>query len=178
MAKFRNIIGKVGRPANLREAMDEYRAEHGRHASRAIADRFGVSQRTAQHWLKGDQRPGGKAGTAPAREAERKITQSVDRNRAAARHFRAAQTIHVGTVHLRASSKSGPHNVGDLRVTPDMRAELDRAADLIERGELDAADRAMQGVILTGWFGVPHVGGRKADQSMGVDSYDDMFDLS
>lgn len=178
MAKFWNIIGKVGKPASVREAMDDYRAEHGRHASRALADRFGVSQRTAQRWLKGEQRPGGKAGTAPAREAERKITRSVNRPRAAARHIRGAQTIHVGTVYLRASSKSGPRNVGDLRVTPDMRAELDRVADLIEAGDLDAADRAMQGVILTGYFRTSNVGGRKADQNMGVDSYDDMFDFS
>lgn len=178
MGKFRELVSKVGKPANVREAMDEYRAEHGRHASRAIADRFGVSQRTAQRWLKGTQRPGGRASTRKARELEQRITQAVDRPRAAARHIREAQTIHVGKVYLRASSKSGPRNVGDLRVTPDMRAELDRVADLIEAGNLDAADLAMQGVILTGYFRTANVGGRKADQDMGVDSYDDMFDLS
>lgn len=178
MAKFRQVVSKIGRPATLREAMDEYRAEHGRHASRVLADRFGVSQRTAQRWLKGEQRPGGKSGTARAAEAEQRITRAVDRNRSAARHVRGAQTVHVGTVFLRVSKDYGPRNVGDLRVTPDMRAELDRVADLIEAGELDAADRAMQGVILTGYFGKGNVGSRMAHESMGIDDYGDLFDFS
>lgn len=178
MAKFRNIISKVGKPANLREAMDEIRAERGRGARKWLADKFGVKPDTAGRWLSGKQRPGGRASTRKAREMEQRITRSVNRPRAAARHIREAQTIHVGKIHLKASSKSGPRNVGDLRVTPDMRAQLDRVADLIEAGDLDAADRAMQGVILTGWFRTANVGRRKADQDMGVDSYDDMFDLS
>ena len=48
--KFKSMISQLGRPLTVAEALT------GRD-SKWIADKFGVSRRTAQRWKKGTQQP-------------------------------------------------------------------------------------------------------------------------
>lgn len=52
----RAVLRQLGRASTPQQALQSLRANDGRGTSRYVADRFGVSVRTAQRWLAGTQR--------------------------------------------------------------------------------------------------------------------------
>lgn len=170
---FRELIDKTGRPGDWREAMTEIRADHGRGASRWLADQFDVSMRTAQRWLKGEQHPGGREGTRPGAGGEQKVIRAVDTSKSAARHLRTATRIEIPEMDMTTSAGTGKRKPGGYPVTGPVQSRLDRIADAVERGDTAGAEKMFSDLTLELYFGKGNVGGRHKQSDMGVAGYGD-----
>lgn len=126
-----DIYSDISHPVTPQEAAQSYRATHGRGASRHIAVEFGVSQRTAQRWLAGTQRP---------RNAEPLMAAAARDNapQVRANVFRNASGVNVGTVQVleKSPGKRSARNVGTVF------CDLSSVADALDAGasQQQAAD--------------------------------------
>jgi hypothetical protein len=124
-------------PADL---LNTYRERYGRHASREIARRYGVSQRTAQRALRGETRNPKFMRTERAR---------ADTAAAAVRGIHVA---HAGTVEVAyANRDEGSRSIGDVFLDP---ADLDEVADWLASEDWDEAGNALDAVILDQYGGL------------------------
>ena len=165
--KFMDAVkSRIGRPDSDREALGALREEHGRHTSRYLADRLGVSVRQAQRYLRGDIR-------RVSSERSTLIRGAVDNNRLAAQRIRNARIVSVGKVSAVSKSKgtsTGSRSIGVLTIDATMRQELDRAAADLEAGNVREAEEAISAAILGG-YGVAKGGNR--DSARGAIEIDD-----
>ncbi|MFI5497355.1 hypothetical protein [Actinoplanes sp. NPDC051859] len=144
---FRDVIReKLGAAGTVSEAIGSFRAAHGRRASRELADKFGVSMRTAQKWLKGDQ--------APASTRSEQVRRGAEHGRLAADSLRNAQALTIGDIEVEYDGKpQGKRKVGTVHVDGNLRTALDEVADLIEMGSLDEAEQLYSDAILGAYSG-------------------------
>jgi hypothetical protein len=138
--KFRSLISQIGRPVDATEALT------GR-TSRWIADKFGVSMRTAQRWKRGTQQPTDRGGRRS------KVMQSADRKKVAARAIREARAVNVGRVGVeadtgRVGARTGTRNVGLVQLDDSARARMEEAAEALEHGDTDRAEELMSDALL------------------------------
>jgi hypothetical protein len=160
--KFSSVISSIGKPVNVSESLIN-------RSSKWVADHFGVHLRTAQKWKAGSQQPGKRTGGP---EKVMKSANADTRRDVAAKAFRDARTVHVGQVTVQGSGdkKATKRRINkDWNVTPAMRAHLDRAADYIEAGDMTAAEREMNAVVMDRYAGEAARGGR--DGSGGISSW-------
>lgn len=170
---FRELMDKSGKPVDWRDAMTEIRADHGRGASRWLADQFDVSMRTAQRWLKGEQHPGGREGTRGGKSAEQRMIGAVDTNRSAARYLRTATRIEIPEMDMTTSAGTGKRKPGGYPVTGAVQSRLNGIADAMERGDAAGAEKMFSDLTLELYFGKGNVGGRHKQSDMGVAGYGD-----
>lgn len=166
MQSFDEFVQRIGEPGDWHEAADEIKSQHGRGASRWLADRLGVSLRQAQRYLKGDVR-------VPPATRQASIVEGVDRSKAAARHIRTATRLSIGSIEMATSSGTTKRNVGDMPVTPGMRGNLNAAADALEAGDVDQAGALFGSAVLDSYFSKGNAGGRHKQNDMGVTGYGD-----
>jgi hypothetical protein len=138
--KFRSMISQVGKPVNATEALT------GR-TSRWIADKFGVSMRTAQRWRKGTQQPTERG------DRRTKVMQSADRRKVAARVVRETRTIIAGRVGVksdtgRQAAREGTRNVGLVELDEQAQERMQEAADALDAGDTERAEELMSDAIL------------------------------
>jgi hypothetical protein len=138
--KFRSMISQVGKPVDATEALE------GR-SSRWVANRFGVSMRTAQRWRKGTQEPS-------AREGRRdQVMASASRAKVAANAIRNARAVSAGKVGVksdtgRAGARTGTRNVGFVELDSGARERMDEAADMLDAGDYEGAQQLMSDAVL------------------------------
>lgn len=130
-------------------AMTAVRTEHGRGASRWLASRAGVSQRTAQRWMAGTQKPG-----KAAHQAVQQIRHGQQR-RAAGERLRQITTVDVGEVAVDAGT--GDDASPDGYRKPSGRLDIGSAMDLIaatyERGDDSEAERLFGVAVIAAYGG-------------------------
>jgi hypothetical protein len=135
------MISQLGKPTTISEALT------GR-SSKWIADKFGVSRRTAQRWLKGTQQP------KPDRRAA--VLKSVDakqRRKIAAEAIREARAVNAGRVAVkadtgRAAAREGTRNVGLVQLDSTAQARMGEAARALESGQLGRAEELFSNAVL------------------------------
>lgn len=148
--EFRDLIAELGRTRDTGIALAAIRAEHGRGASRWIAETFGVHRRTAQKYLKGDLNPG-RAGSA--RRAA--IIAGASPAFIAAQRLRRARRLIVGDVKVRYGERDeGSRTIGNLDVDDELAEKLTETADLLEEGDLEGAEDALSTGILDSYGGL------------------------
>lgn len=142
--EFRELIAEIGRTRDPRIALDAIRAEHGRGTSRWIANTFGVNPRTARKYLAGEINPG-RAGS----QRRQAVLASASPAFVAAQRLRRARRLVVGSVRVRYLDRDeGSREVGTLSVDSDLADKLNEVADLLEEGDMEAAEDALSGAIL------------------------------
>jgi hypothetical protein len=139
---FREVVTGLARTATVHHAQAAIRAEHGRHATRFIAEQAGVSPRTARRWM----------SSAPPAGRVTVIAALVPGEAVAAQRIRAASSVSVGTVDVAYDDDDqGPRTIGELDVDSYMASELDHAAAALEEGRWDAAEDAFSAAIIGGY---------------------------
>lgn len=138
--KFRSMISQIGKPVNTAEALA------GR-SSRWIANKFGVSMRTAQRWRKGTQQPTERG------DRREKVMKSADRRKVAAQALREARAVNVGKVGVesdtgRVSARTGTRNVGIVQLDDRARERMEEAADALDAGDVERAEKLVSDAIL------------------------------
>lgn len=160
--KFQAAISSIGKPVNVAEALVN-------RSSKWVAKHFGVSVRTAQRWKAGTQQPGKRAG-GPG--AVTKTANAETRRKVAANALRTGSTVHIGSVKVRGSGdkKATTRKINKAwSVTPAMRERMNKAADALERGDMQAAEREMNAAVMGRYAGESQAGGR--DTSGGIASW-------
>lgn len=144
--------GEVLRSMGTREDIfDEYRERYGRHASREIARRYGVSQRTVQRAMRGETRH-------PKFAESEKF--KADR---AARAVRRIHVAHAGHVAVSYSGRDeGTRDIGDVQFGP---GDLDDVIEALDRGDFDDAGDALDAAILDVYGGLGN--------ALTIDEYED-----
>ena len=151
--KFRSVISNIGKPVNASEALLN-------RTSKWVAEHFGVSRRTAQRWKAGSQQPGKRVG------GPEQVMGSADaetRRNVTAKAFREARTLHIGAVQVQGSGDRKPTTRRinkDWSVTPEMREHMNRAADHLEAGNVEAAEQEMNAAVMNRYAGEAERGGR------------------
>lgn len=168
---FKDAMDSHGRARDWRDAVEAIKAAmtaRGQ-ASRYLADRYGVSRRTAQKWLKGDQAPAVRGGTRGKVQGDRNASLKI-----AADKMRNARGLAVGKVQVIDKSKGNPagnRNVGVVAVDPQMRQELATAAELLEAGMVEQAQQIVSDAIMGG-YGQARGGNREtARGALEIDDY-------
>jgi hypothetical protein len=138
--KFRSLISQIGKPVNASEAVA------GR-SSRWIADKFGVSMRTAQRWKAGTQQPSERG------DRRDKVMKSADRHKVAAQALRDARAVNAGKVGVasdtgRMSARKGQRNLGVVQLDETAQDRMNEAADLLDAGDVEGAERLVSQAIL------------------------------
>lgn len=160
--KFRSVISSIGKPVNPREALSN-------RTSAWVARHFGVSRRTAQRWKAGSQQPTERA------DRRGRVMDSADsgtRRKVAADALRSARTLHIGAVTVKGSGdkRDTTRRINkDWQVTPEMRERMDRAAEYLEAGNVEAAEDEMNAAVMNRYAGEEARGGR--DSSGGIASW-------
>jgi hypothetical protein len=137
------MISQVGKPVSTAEALA------GR-SSRWVANKFGVSMRTAQRWRRGQQQPSTRDGRRDL------VMKSADRRKVAAHVIRQAHAVNAGRVGVksdtgRAGARTGTRNVGLVQLDSAAQARMQEAADALEEGDLErAGDLFSDAVLNTG----------------------------
>lgn len=139
--KFPRIISQIGKPQNAAEAVVN-------RSTKWIAQHFGVSRRTAQRWKAGTQQPTDRGGR---RESVIKSANKETRQANAANALRNAQAINAGRVGVvdKSGGKKSKRNLGVVQLDPAARALMQQAAEQLEAGNEDEAERLMSQAILT-----------------------------
>lgn len=173
MISFEGLMRETGRPGDWKDAMADIRAQQGKGASRWVSEKFGVSMRTAQRWLKSEQTPGGRPGTTPAKAAERRVIGAVDPLKGAARNLRTATRIELPEIDIRFSKGVGKRKPDmSVPVTGGIRTRLDRIADLIDRGNLSKAEEDFGKLALDIYFTKGKAtDGRHIQSDMSIEAY-------
>lgn len=140
------LQGLAGRPS-VQDSLGGFREQYGRHASREIAARYGVSQRTAQRALRGETRAP-KFTESPQYQAD----QSAAAGRRAAAAVRGISTVHAGHVSVEYDGRDeGIRDIGDVFLSP---ADLDEIAGYLENEDWDQAGDALDAAILDQYGGL------------------------
>jgi hypothetical protein len=134
------MISQIGKPVSPTEALT------GR-SSRWIAEKFGVSMRTAQRWKRGTQQPSARDGRRD------KVMRSADRRKVAAQALRQARAVNAGVVGVesdtgRPSARTGSRNVGLVQLDESARSRMREAADALDRGDVDRAEDLFSDAVL------------------------------
>jgi hypothetical protein len=135
------MISQLGRPVTIAEALT------GRD-TKWIADKFGVSRRTAQRWKKGTQQP--KPDRRPA------VIKSVDakqRRKIAAEAIREVRAVNAGRVAVKSdtgkyAATESTRNVGLVQLDESARDRMRQAADALDRNEVDQAEALFSDAVL------------------------------
>jgi len=144
--KFKSLVSQIGKPVNVSESLI------GR-SSRWVADKFGVSMRTAQRWKKGTQLPSERG------DRRGRVMGSADadtRRKVAAKALREARAVHVGRIEVVDKSPKGKgkkpgrnfRNVGTVQLDERSRDRMAEAADALEAGDTERAERLMSEAVL------------------------------
>jgi len=138
--KFKSMISQIGKPVNATEALA------GR-SSRWIANKFGVSMRTAQRWRKGTQQPTERGNRRNA------VMKSADRKKVAAQALRDTRAVNAGKVGVksdtgRAKARTGTRTVGLVQLDERARERMQEAADALEAGDLERAQELVSDAVL------------------------------
>ncbi len=139
--RFRQIISQIGKPVSPREALSN-------RTSKWVADKFGVSRRTAQRWKKGTQQPSDRLSR------KGKVMDSADaetRRKVAADALRGAQAVDAGTVRVRYPGGRGDQTKRKVGVVPldeQARERMQEAADALERGDVERAEGLVSDAVL------------------------------
>ena len=122
--KSKDALREFAERQGWRAVLDRYRDRYGKRASRELANRYGVSQRTAQRALKGDTR-------SP------KFTQTNKfKKDQAADAVRSINVAHAGHVQVSYDDKAqGSRNIGDRYLGDEA---IDAIVDQLTEGEDDA----------------------------------------
>lgn len=147
---FQTAIASLGRPKTFGEAIAAIRAEHGKRASKFLAEQLGVTMRTAQRYLKGEFQP--RTNTAAGRTRREGVMRAASRRWVAAALLRNATRVNVGRVRVWDKSKDRPagtrfvgmHTVGGTLLAEDLVA----VADLLQDGREDEALFAFSDAML------------------------------
>ena len=139
--KARDALRNLLQQGSFRDVLDRYRERYGRGASRQLASRYGVTQRTAQRALRGDTR-------SPKFTRSEKF--QADRAADAVRHI---HTAHAGEVSLvyDGDRDEGQRDIGDRDFD---EGDLDEVAERLEAEDWDAAGDAMDAAILNQYGGL------------------------
>jgi hypothetical protein len=137
--------------------LQSLRANDGRGTSRYVADRFGVSVRTAQRWLAGTQRP---RNPGP-------VMAVADPGQVRSQTLRGAQGVDVGRVTVIEKSPGTP---GGTRNVGVVEIDLSEVADLLDAGGSEADAEALMSDVIMDAYG-PGTGSHLA-----IDDYP-TFDL-
>jgi hypothetical protein len=143
--RFTSLVSQIGKPQNVAEALVN-------RTSKWIADHFGVSRRTAQRWKAGSQQPGKRVG-GPEQVA--KSANAETRRTVAASALRGATAVNVGRIEVvdkspRKGARPGKQyrNVGVVQLDPEARERMNEAAEAIEAGDTERAERLMSEAVL------------------------------
>lgn len=143
------------RPVSATEAARSHIATHGRGTSRWLAQRYRVSQRTAQRWLAGTQRPRNPAAMiAGADTAQVRINA-----------LRQIQIARLGRVSVweKSPRRRSSRDFGELAV------DMSPVADLLAAGGSEAeADEMARDIFTSAYFGYH---GEEPDFPIDIDSY-------
>jgi hypothetical protein len=147
--RFGSLVSRIGKPQSTPEALVN-------RTSKWIAEHFGVSRRTAQRWKAGTQQPGKRVGGP---EQIEKSANAETRRAVAANAIRSATAINVGRVEVVDKSPRGKgprpgknfRNVGVVQLDPASRERMEEAAELLESGDTEGAERLMGEAVLQGY---------------------------
>jgi hypothetical protein len=139
--QFGSLISQVGKPQNVAEAL-------ANRTSQWVAQHFGVSRRTAQRWKAGSQQPGKRVGGP---ERIMRSANAETRRKVAAGALRNTQAVNAGRISVhypggRAGGKT--RNLGVVRLDERGRQRMAEAADALEAGNLDQAERLVSDALL------------------------------
>lgn len=125
-------------PGSTTEAARSHIATHGRGTSRWLAQEYGVSQRTAQRWLAGTQRP---------RNASAVIA-GADTRQIRISKLRQVSTARLGqvTIYEKSPRRRSVRNYGDVEV------DMSPVADLLAAGGSEAEADELARDIFTGAY--------------------------
>lgn len=147
---FNQAIASLGRPKTFGEAIAALRAEHGKATTRVLADRLGVTIRTAQRYVRGQFEPNTR--TTAGRERREKTMLAASRRWVAAGLLRRATHVNVGRVAVLDKSKNRPGGtrfVGLHRVGDTVPAQaLSQIAGQIQAGQMAQAEEAFSTLML------------------------------
>jgi hypothetical protein len=154
--KFTSLVSQIGKPQNVAESLVN-------RTSKWVADHFGVSLRTAQKWKSGKgrkqadgtykpQAPGKEVGGS---EGVVKSANAETRRTVAASALRGASAVNVGRIEVvdkspRKGARPGKQyrNVGVVQLDPEARERMNEAAEAIEAGDTERAERLMSEAVL------------------------------
>lgn len=132
---LRDLAGR----GSWQDTVSRYRERYGRHASREIARRYGVTQRTVQRAMKGETRSPKFAQTDKWR---------ADRAADAVRNISIAHAGHVQVSY--EGHDQGPRYIGDVQFGPE---DLNKVIEALERENFEDAGDAMDAAILDQYEG-------------------------
>jgi hypothetical protein len=139
--RFRSLISQIGKPVDASEAL-------ANRTSKWVAKHFGVSRRTAQRWKAGTQQPGKRVGGS---ERVMDSANSGTRRKVAADALRGASAVNAGRVSVRyPGGRAGgkTRNLGVVQLDERARERMAEAADALESGDLDRAERLVSDAVL------------------------------
>lgn len=153
MSSSADALRALAERAPTGSLLNTYRERYGRRASREIARRYGVSQRTAQRALRGE-----------TRNPKFMRTERAQADTAAAA-VRGIHVAHAGTVEVRYPADNrdeGSRSIGDVFLDP---ADLDEVADWLASEDWDEAGNALDAAILEQYGGL--------GRTLAIDDYTD-----
>ncbi|WP_345572141.1 MULTISPECIES: helix-turn-helix transcriptional regulator [Actinomycetes] len=124
------------------ETLEQVRNEHGKKASSWLADKLGVSRRTAQRYLAGTQNP-----SKRTRQRIPNVERSVRRKVAAGKISRV-RSMNVGRVvviNLSAGDEDGTRDIGNVSLPPEIMEEI--AALYADGQDQEAEDLLNQAIV-------------------------------
>lgn len=140
--KFKSLVSQIGKPVTVQESL------MGR-SSKWVAERFGVSRRTAQRWKAGAQQPSTRGGR---RERVMKSADAETRRKIAADALRNAEAVNAGKVEVKYPGGrvggGNKRNLGVVQLGEQGRARMREAADALEAGDTQGAERAVSDALL------------------------------
>lgn len=137
--KFRSLVSRgVGKPVSMAEALT------GR-ATSWITSKFNVSPSTARRWRSGQ---GGEHGKH--RQEVMDSAKGEQRRKIAAEAMRNAQAVNVGKVGVESDTgdEKGSRRVGVVQLGSEGRGLMAQAADALQRGDYDLAERLQDQALL------------------------------
>lgn len=143
----RSWFGLFGRDLSMEETLEQVRADHGRQASQWLADKLGVSRRTAQRYLAGTQRP-----SKRTRQRLPNVERSVRRKVAAGKISRVSRISvgRVAVINLSAGDYDGTRDIGNVSIPADVMQEI---ADLYANGQDQEAEDLLNQAIVNIYAG-------------------------
>ena len=146
--RFRSLVSQIGKPLTPAEALSN-------RSTKWIAQHFGISRRQAER-----RKYGHSTLDRPQDRAKReRVMESADadtRRKVAADALREAQAVHVGRIEVVDKSPKGKakrprrnfRNVGTVQLDPASRERMNAAADALESGDTERAERLMSEAVL------------------------------
>ena len=166
-----------GRARDWKEAVDAIRDAHpGKgEASKYLMDAYGVSRRTAQKWLKGEQAPSDRGGRKSAVAADKRAARRI-----AANQMRRAKVVAAGKVQVVSKSdlkSAGTRNVGVVQITARARQLLDQAAAALESGADEQAGQLASDAIMNAYGASKGDTGGQVAGALEINEWSSMIDF-